>query len=222
MEEVNFDDRFTGPFSCLIVGPSGCGKSYFVKSVLENYRRVLNFVPENIVWIYSNYQPLYSDLKKMNKNITFVEGLPDSFEDPELFPSHLSHLVILDDVMFQAADHPDVVKIFTQYRHHRNMSVFLLTQNIFHQGKYSRTIGLNSNYLVLFKNPRDKLQINILARQAFPSQKAFFLEAFEDATSDPHGYLIVDLTPTCPERLRLRTGILPHQRPAVYLPKRKI
>jgi len=95
----------------------------------------------------------------------------------------------------------------------------MLTQNVLHQGKHSRTISLNSNYLVLFKNPRDKLQINILARQIFPSQKAFFLESFEDATRDPHGYLIVDLTPVCPERYRLRSGVLPHQRPTVYVPK---
>ena len=106
---------------------------------------------------------------------------------------------ILDDVIFQASDHPEVVNIFTQYRHHRNMSVMMLTQNVFHQGKYSRTISLNSHYLVLFKNPRDKLQVNILARQIFPSEKALFLESFEDATRKSHGYLIIYLTHSCPE-----------------------
>ena len=96
----------------------------------------------------------------------------------------------------------------------------MLTQNVFHRGKHSRTISLNSNYLILFKNPRDKLQVNILAQQIFPGQKSFFLESFEDATADPHGYLIVDLTPRCPESYRLRSGVLPEQHPAVYLPKR--
>ena len=63
----------------------------------------------------------------------------------------------------------------------------MLTQNVFHRGKHSRTMSLNRNYLVLFKNPQDKLQMNILAHQIFPSQKAFFLESFEDATKDPRG-----------------------------------
>ena len=221
MEEVDFDPRWKTPFSCLIVGPSGSGKTYFVKSVLENCEHVMNTVPENIVWIYTSFQPMYSELQKMNKKIKFVEGLPDSFEDAKLFPPHQSHLVILDDVIFQASDHPEVVKIFTQYRHHKNMSVMMLTQNVFHKGKYSRTISLNSNYLTLFKNPRDKLQMNILAQQVFPSQKTFFMESFEDATIDPHGYLVLDLTPSCPDRYRVRTGILPQQRPVIYLPKSK-
>lgn len=149
----------------------------------------MDVVPDNIVWIYTSFQPMYSELQKMNKKINFVQGLPDSFEDESLFPPDQNHLIILDDVIFQASNHPEVVKIFTQYRHHRNMSVMMLTQNVFHQGKYNRTISLNCNYLILFKNPRDKLQINVLAHQIFPSQKAFFLESFEDSTNDPHGYL---------------------------------
>ncbi len=221
VEEIDFDPRFSMPFSCMIVGPSGCGKTYFVKSVLENCEHVMNATPENIVWIYTSFQPMYTELQKMNKRVKFVKGLPDSFEDENLFPPDQSHLIILDDVIFQASDHPEVVKVFTQYRHHRNMSVMMLTQNVFHRGKHSRTISLNSNYLVLFKNPRDKLQIKILAHQIFPTQKAFFLESYEDAVKDPHGYLIVDLTPGCPDQYRVRSGILPRQWPVVYLPKIK-
>lgn len=217
--QADFDPRLQVPFSCLIVGPSGCGKTYFVKCVLDQRHRVLKSVPDNIVWIYTSYQPMYDEMLRVNKNIKFIEGLPDSFEDETLFPPQQSHLVILDDVLFQASDHPDTVKIFTQYRHHKNMSVMMLTQNLFQRGKFSRTISLNSTYMILFKNPRDKLQMNVLAQQMFPSKKAYFMESFEDATSDPHGYLLVDLTPSCPEAYRLRTGVLQHQWPTVYLPK---
>lgn len=217
--ETDFNPRLLPPFSCLLVGPSGCGKTYFVKSVLEHCEHVLDSTPENIVWIYSSFQPMYQELMKMNKNIKFVKGLPDSFEDDSLFPPEQTHLVILDDVIFQASNHPEVVKIFTQYRHHKNMSVMMLTQNLFQQGKYSRTISLNSNYMILFKNPRDKLQMNILAQQMFPRKKAFFMESYEDSVAEPHGYLLVDLTPSCPEPYRLRSGVLDGQLPVVYLPK---
>lgn len=178
MEEVDFDPRLVTPFSCLIVGPSECGKSYFVKNVLQNCERSMDVVPDNVVWIYTCFQPMYAELQKMQKiKIKFVEGLPESFQDPDLFPPYHSHLVILDDVIFQASDHPDV-EIFTQYRHHRNMSVMMLTQNVFHQGKFSRTISLNANYMILFKNPRDKLQIKTLAHQIFPMQKKIFFRKF--------------------------------------------
>ena len=76
---IDFDPRLRVPFSCQIVGPSGCGKTFFVKSVLENCQDVLSQVPENIVWIYTSFQPMYDELQKMNKKIKFVEGLPDSF-----------------------------------------------------------------------------------------------------------------------------------------------
>lgn len=218
-EEIEFDPRLQLPFSCLVVGPSGCGKTVFVKNVLENCEHVMNDVPNNIVWIYTSFQPLYTELQKKNKKIRFIKGLPDSFEDESPFPADQTHLVILDDVIFQASDHPEVVRIFTQYRHHRNMSVIMLTQNVFHQGKFSRTIGLNTNYLVLFKNPRDKLQMNILAQQMFPSRKKYFLESLEDATSQPHSYLLLDLTHRCPDRFRLRTGLLPYEWPVVYIQK---
>lgn len=164
----------------------------------------MNTLPANLVWIYTSFQPIYEELSKTNKNIKFVKGLPDSFEDFQ------DALVVLDDVIFQASDHPEVVKIFTQYRHHKTMSVMMLTQNAFH-----------SNYMVLFKNPRDKLQIEILARQIFPSQKTFFSDSFKDATEEPHGYLILDLTPSCPERYIVRAGLLPGQYPVIYLPKSK-
>lgn len=158
-EEIEFDPRLCVPFSCQIVGPSGSGKTHFVKNVLENCKDVMQRVPDNIVWIYTSCQPMYDELQQNNKKIKSIEGLPDSFDDPDLFPPHHSHLVILDDVLLQAAEHPEVARIFTQYRHHKNMSMMLLTQNLFYKGKYSRTISLNTNYLVLFNNPRDKLQI---------------------------------------------------------------
>ena len=81
VEEIDFDIRLQMPFSCQIVGPSGCGKTFFVKTVLENCEHVLSELPDNIVWIYTSFQPMYAELQKKIKNIKFVEGLPDSFED---------------------------------------------------------------------------------------------------------------------------------------------
>lgn len=217
---LNYGLKIKLPFSALIAGPSGSGKTYFVKTVLSNMNHVMDIVPDNIVWIYSSYQSLYDELQKQIK-ITFIDGIPESFCDEDLFPSGKSHLIILDDVMSDAADHPEVVKIFTEYRHHRNISVMMLSQNIFHQGKHSRTISLNCGYLVLFKNPRDKLQINVLAQQMFPSNKKYFLQSYEDATRQAHKYLFVDLTQDCPELARLRAGILPGEELCIYIPTQK-
>ena len=58
-----------------------------------------------------------------------------------------------------------VSKLFTKGSHHCNISLVLITQNVFHQGPSSRDISLNSKDIVVFKNPRDKTQIVNLARQ---------------------------------------------------------
>lgn len=74
--------------------------------------------------------------------------------------------------------------------------------------------------MVLFKNPRDKLQVVMLARQMYPGNSKFFMESFQDATTKPYGYLLVDLCATTPEAYRLRTGLFPPDWPVVYIMKK--
>ena len=89
------------------------------------------------------------------------------------------------------------------------LSVICIVQNLFHQGKGSRLHSLNSHYLVLFKNPRDKLQILTLAKQMYPGQTDFFIKRYEEALRRPFGYLLVDLKTTTQDNCRLRTNVLP-------------
>ena len=95
-----------------------------------------------------------------------------------------------------------------------------LVQNLFPKNKESRTISLNTHYMVVFKNPRDATQMSNLTRQMYPGRTKFALDAFKDATAVPHGYLLVDLKQDTPEDMRLRTCIFPDDDVQyVYLPK---
>jgi hypothetical protein len=89
------------------------------------------------------------------------------------------------------------------------LSIIYIVQNIFHQGKEMRNISLNAHYIVLFKSPRDKRQISMLARQVDPGRVQEFMRTYEDATSRPHGYLMLDLKPTTDDHQRLKTNVLP-------------
>lgn len=122
--------------------------------------------------------------------------------------------------MKEACGNNEVKKAFTQYVHHRNLSVIYIVQNLFCQGKSSRTISLNTNYLVLFKNPRDANQVRVLARQMYPGNTGYFMNAYQYATSKPYGYLMIDYKAKTPEHYRLRTDLLSPY-PVVYLQKRK-
>ena len=131
--------------------------------------------------------------------VEFHEGLPD------LAQLTSRTLLIIDDLMSEADQR--VTDIFTKHSHHRDVSVMFLTQNLFYKG--ARTISLNAHYLVLFKNPRDASQITFLARQIFPLKSKFMIEAYEDATSSPYSYLVIDLKPTTDDKMRLRSGVFP-------------
>jgi len=63
-----------------------------------------------------------------------------------------------------------VSQLFTMRSHHRIISLVLITQNVFHQGRSSRDFSLSSKYIVVFKNPGDKTQIVLLARQVYPQK----------------------------------------------------
>ena len=98
--------------------------------------------------------------------------------------------------MAQSSKDKRIADLFTKGSDHRNLSIISIVHNIFHQGKKMRSISLNAHYIVLFKSPRDKQQISMLARQVNRGRVRELMRSYEDATSRPHGHLMLDLKPT--------------------------
>ena len=149
-----------------------------------------------IAWCYLQWQPAYTQMLVAMPHIEFVKGIPTALEQDSYFDVNKRNLIVFDDQMIDASKDKRIVNLFTRGSHHRNLSVIYIVQNLFHQGKGSRSISLNSHYLVLFKNPRDKLQILTLAKQMYPGQTDFFLNQYEEAVKRPFGYLLIDLKTT--------------------------
>jgi len=117
---------------------------------------------------------------------------------------------VIDDQLENAGGVKRIVNLFKIGSHHRNLSVIsYIVQNLFHRGKNSRSISLNSHYLVLLKNPRDKRQILTLAEQMYPGNTDLFIKRYEEAVRRLFGYLLVDLKTTTQDNCRLRTIVLP-------------
>ena len=206
---------FIHPFTCLVVGPTQSGKTHFLHKILKYNKSLINVPPEKIIFCYSEWQSTYNEFKKNFESIQFYQGIFDI----EKLESTTTNLIIFDDLMNQCNESEQVMNLFTVGSHHKNTSVFFLTQNIFSKGKFTRDISLNSNYLIIFKNPRDQLQFQILARQMFPNNTKFIKESFEDATKNPHGYLLIDLKQSTDTRNRIQTTILPFERRIIYTSK---
>ena len=100
-----------------------------------------------------------------------------------------------------------IADLFTKGSHHRNISIVYLTQNMFPKGKACKDIALNMQNLVLFNNPIDRQQVATLARIIYSSTSAMFMKRFEEASSRPYGYLVIDLKCSTSEQDRLQTDI---------------
>ena len=211
------DPRLKNPVTVLIAGPSCSGKSFFLMKLLRHGEQMFEEPPKKIVWCYGVYQDAYNSMLSEFDNLTFVEGLPENINDH--FDGIEPGCLVLDDLMFTGAKSEAVAKILTEGSHHRNIAVFLLVQNIFHGGAFMRTISLNSRYIVLMRNNRDKLQVMNLAKQMFPNNTHFLCDAYEDSIKmSKYGYLFIDLNH--PESsLRVRTQIFPDELHYVYVMK---
>jgi hypothetical protein len=145
-------------------------------------------------------------------NIEFVRGIPDNLEEDSYFDPSVNNLIILDDLMTAAKNDNRVGDLFTKGSHHRSLSTIYVVQNVFAQGRASRDVSLNCQYLVLFNSPVDRHQISLLSRLIYPRHPDKMLKRYEEAVSRPYGYLMLDFKPGTPESDRLRTDVLPNDR----------
>ena len=192
---------FQHPFSMLVVGPTQSGKTEFVEEMFTS--PILHFTTEEdvqIIWFYNHWQPRYEALEReLGSQIEFERGLPDWSESLQELDPEIQHILVFDDLMNQAVNSPILSRLFTQGRH-RNASVILLMQNMFPKGKYNTDISRNAQYLVLFRSPSDRKQINTIADRIFAENRFKFMQIYSKATSIPYGYVLIDNHPrTDPE-----------------------
>ena len=130
--------------------------------MLRHAAAMIDPPPERITWCYGEWQEAYATMDLVD--VRFEEGLPSA----SMFDSSTRNFIVIDDLMAE-----------TDERVTTNTSVLYLVQNLFPQNKESRTISLNSQYMVVFKNPRDASQMSHLARQMYPGRVKFVQEAFK-------------------------------------------
>ena len=206
--------RFRHPTTILISGPTMSGKTRLLFKMLKE--GLFHPIPTRIIWVYGEWQPIYDEIRRLFPKTEFEKEMtPDFYES--IRPED-RNLVVLDDKMNDEGGSKTLAKMFTQGAHHRNLTVVFIIQNIFHQDSSMRTISLNAHYMVLFKNPRDKGQVRTLGSQICPGKSDFLTSAFQDATKDRYGYLLIDLHPETSEDLRVRTGLFRNEDSYIYQP----
>ena len=125
-------------------------------------------------------------------------------------------MLIFDDSCEEICNSKAFVNIATAGRHW-GLSTIYIKHNPFHQSKLGRDVEFQNTHIVLFKSPRDVMQVTTLSTQLGLGSE--LVDWYRDATSVPFGHLLVDLSPRTDDRLRYCTnsGSVPSK---FYIPER--
>ena len=115
------------------------------------------------------------------KNLEFVQGVNFEFID-SLKDNGTKYLLIFDNSCEEICNSKAFGDIATAGRH-RGPSTFYIKHNLFHQGKLGRDAELQNTHIVLFKSPRDVMQITTLSTQLGLGSE--LVDWYRDATSVP-------------------------------------
>lgn len=198
MSLLSYDARIKNASTIIVAGPSQSGKTTLVETIVRMKDELFKDPISNVYWFCA-----FPPNEKIN-GVQYKIGLPDQIE--QLIEPH--SLVIIDDFMKELSNSDILTAMMTKAVHHLPMTLIYITQNLFSKGNDNKTRRLNSNYLIVFKNPHDKAQINYIGRQMYPRDKDFLSSAFDDATSKhAYSYLFIDCQQDTPDEIRVRSNI---------------
>lgn len=184
-----------------VTGPSQSGKTHFVLQLLDMRNEIFREPIDTVLWCYGIKNSHF-------QSVLQSKGYQTHYGLPQLTDIKPHSICIVDDLLQESESSKDVTNMFTKATHHLPCFIIFITQTLFPGGKDARTRSLNTHYYVIFKNPRDKLQFEMLSRQIAPHKSKNLRDIYLDATSEPHGYLFIDFTQECPDEYRYRSNIL--------------
>ncbi len=217
-----FDTRFNIPSNLMVVGPTSCGKTSWLKKLVKDKDVFFSPAPRCMLLFFKESQQAYDEMeRRMNANQedrSFYKfaSVPNSVEEMkdilEMFPKNLPKIVVFDDYLDEVGQ---VLKhFFTVLTHHYNCFTVFLCQSLFGAKSELRMLSINSQYMILFNNPRDKSAVSHLAKQVFPGNGHLLNEAYRTATKEkPYGYILLDFHQRQNDLVRLRSHIFPNERP---------
>jgi hypothetical protein len=217
-----FDGTLKTPFAYICAGATQSGKTTHAFNLLR-YRHQLMDKPTDVVYYFYNHwqDPQFSEFEKLGIVTEWINEMPTLDLLMEKTSSHVKTggcIVVIDDFMQDL--NKDIAELFTVLSHANNISIILMTQNLFSPNPVFRTLSLNAKYIVIFKNPRDSSQIVNFAKQFAPGNTGYLIDAFMACTKRAHSYMLFDHDHHTPEHFRVRSDILPHEAPMkIWMPR---
>ena len=201
--------KFLANKNTIIFGQTGSGKTHFMLELIR--KKMIHPFPKNIYYMYKVEQDFMKSWNKIEEQkITFIQGLnPDKMKTSE--PS----LLVIDDLLLST--NKDVVEMFILGSHHKQISLFYLSQNLFPDCSLFRTMSNNAHYFVIFNNKRNSTQIHRLAHKVFIGKYVLRIKnAYKRIQQQHWGFMVLTFVPELPEELTVVTDWW-ESCPSVYL-----
>ena len=190
--------KFLANKNCIIFGATGAGKTEFILAVIR--QKLVEPMPKNIFYMYNVEQDFMKTWNERESTpIVFIKGLDfDQMDTSE--PS----LLVIDDLIL--SNNKTVAEMFILGSHHKKVSVFFLTQNLFPNCPVFRMMSANAHYFVLFNSQRHFRQVNTLARQIYVGKDLTRItNAYKRASKRHRGFIVLSFVPELPEELTVIT-----------------
>ena len=137
-------------------------------------------------------------MQKEIENLEFLQRVNFEIID-SLKNNGTKYLLKFDDSCEEICNSKAFVDIATAGRH-CGLSTICIKHNLSHQSKLGRDVELQNTHIVLFKSPRDVMQVTTLSTQLGLSSE--LVDWYRDATLVPFCHLLIDLLPRTDDRLR--------------------
>jgi hypothetical protein len=220
---IQFDATFKSPWTYIAAGPSQSGKSTHVFNFLKYRHQLMDKPTDRIFYFYNQWQPAFTDFQREGIVTEWINQLPTTellkekaHDVTNPTERHSSCICVIDDYMSEVND--DIGDLFTVLSHAYGINVIFLTQNVFAKKPVFRTISLNATYISIFKNPRDSSQITNYAKQFAPGNTKYVVQAYRECTRRPWSYILFDHHQSTPNKVRVRSGVLPHELMKIWIP----
>lgn len=190
--------KFLANKNTIIFGQTGAGKTHYILEVIR--QRLIHPFPQKVYYMYNIEQHFMETWNETeDQPITFIKGL-----DFEQVDNSTPSMLVIDDLILST--NRETAEMFILGSHHKQVSLFYLTQNLFPNCKLFRTMSNNAHYYVIFHNQRNFRQVHTLARQIYVGSDLHrIINAYKRASKRHRGFIVLSFAPELPDELTVVT-----------------
>jgi len=189
--DIFTENKFEYPFRVFVSGSSQSGKTYFARELLENN----HIFDGKICQIYYYHPDYLSDRpvewhKSLALPVTYQSGIP-SLNDLCKIEKH--SCIVIDDLYEECINSQAIDYLFRVLSGKKMLSVIIMSQRYFAQGKFGMNIRNNCNFTTLMRNADGRVNTRVAS---LLNEQTAIRRAIEDTyANNYYPYIFIDSSP---------------------------